>query len=73
MSLDGRAALHGDERIDRSVATWGGQPTWVHDEELQSARVVVGAVDTPLVQILQLTPTFQLVYEDATAAVFVRR
>ncbi len=73
VSLDGRAALHGDERIDRSVATWGGQPAWDHDPELRSARLVVGATKTPLVQLLRLVPAFRLVYEDQTAAVFVRR
>ena len=26
--IDGRAALYGDERINRSIATWGGQPDW---------------------------------------------
>ena len=28
VAIDGRAALHGDEKIDRSVATWSGMPGW---------------------------------------------
>ncbi len=71
VSLDGRAALHGDLRIDRSVATWSGQPTWDRDPELRSAHLIVGAIDTPLVQILRMAPAFRLVYEDQTAAVFL--
>ncbi len=73
VSLDGRAALHGDERMERSVATWGGRPEWADDEELRAARLIVGATETPLVQLLRLAPAYQLVYEDRTAAVFLRR
>lgn len=73
VSIDGRAALDGDPRIDRSVATWGGQPDWASDPDLEKANLVIGPVTTPLTQLLRLDPAFQLVYEDKLAAVFVRR
>ncbi len=73
VSIDGRAALDGTPRIDRSVATWGGQPNWASDPDLQKARLVIGPVTAPLTQLLRLDPHFQLVYEDKVAAVFAAR
>ncbi|HSU18333.1 MAG TPA: hypothetical protein VLI45_01190 [Acidobacteriaceae bacterium] len=73
VSIDGRAALYGDQRIDRSVASWSGQPNWATDPQLTSAGVVIGPVSAPLVQLLRTDPHFQLAYEDRIAAVFVPR
>jgi hypothetical protein len=73
VSIDGRQNLYGDERIDRSGATWSGQPGWDSDAQLHSAGVVVGPVRAPLTQLLRLDPKFQLAYEDKVAAVFVAR
>lgn len=73
VSMDGRTALHGDERILRSVATWNGARGWDTDEELTRARVVIGASNAALVSLLRLDPRFQLAYEDDVATVFVRR
>ena len=73
VSIDGRAALHGDEHIDRSVAVWNGEPNWNTGEELSSANLVIGPVKAPLTQLLRTDSQFQLAYEDKIAAVFVRR
>jgi hypothetical protein len=72
VSMDGRAALYGDQRIDRSVATWGGRPGWESDPELARSSLVVAPVDEPLTQLLSMSPHFHLAYKDKMAAVFVR-
>jgi hypothetical protein len=71
VSIDGRAALHGDERLDRSSSTWNGAPDWHSDKELAAAGIVIGPVKAPLTQLLRLDPRFRLAYEDKVAAVFV--
>jgi hypothetical protein len=73
VSIDGRAALYGDQRISRSDATWKGQPKWASDPDLESARLVIAPVKLPLAQILRMDPRFQLTYEDSLSAVFVSR
>jgi hypothetical protein len=73
VSIDGRAALYGDEVIDRSVATWNGEPDWASDTNLLKAGLVIGPVKSPLTQLLRMDPRFQLAYEDKLAAVFVAR
>lgn len=73
VSIDGRAAFYGDEKIDRSIATWGAQPDWASDQELMSSGLVIGPAKQPLTQLLRRDPRFQLVYEDKIAAVFIRR
>jgi hypothetical protein len=73
VSVDGRAALHGDRILDRSVATTTGQPGWQDDPQLASAGMVMLPVNIPLTQLLRLDPKYQLVYEDKLAAVFVPR
>ena len=73
VSIDGRQNLYGDQRIDRSVATWSAQPDWASDAQLMKAGVVIGPVKAPLTQVLRMDPRFQLAYEDKVAAVFVRR
>jgi hypothetical protein len=73
VSIDGRQNLYGDQRIDRSMATWNAQPDWASDAQLMKAGVVIGPVKAPLTQVLRMDPRFQLAYEDKVAAVFVRR
>jgi hypothetical protein len=73
VSIDGRAAFYGDQRIDRSMATWNAEPDWASDAQLTSAGVVIGPVKAPLIQVLRMDPRFQLAYEDKVAAVFVAR
>ena len=73
VSMDGRANVHGDRRIGRSVETWAGKHDWPSDPDLSSARLVVGPIDAPLTAILKLSPDYQVAYEDQLAVVFVRR
>jgi hypothetical protein len=73
VSIDGRAALYGDPRIDRSDATWRGVKDWASDPDLRSARLVIAPAKAPLAQLLRLDPDFSLVFEDKLSAVFVSR
>jgi hypothetical protein len=73
VSIDGRAALHGDAALDRSEATWNGQPGWAFDPDLRRAGLVIGPVRAPLTQLLRQDSRFELAYEDKLAAVFVAR
>ena len=72
VSMDGRVAPYGTERIERSIATWTNQPDWAADPLLKTAHVVIGPVNLPLTQLLRADPRFHLVYEDKLAAVFTR-
>jgi hypothetical protein len=71
VTLDGRQNVYGDQRMDRSVVTWSGQPDWASDPDLISARLIVGPVNAPLIQLLRRDNRFRLAYEDKLAAVFV--
>jgi hypothetical protein len=71
VSLDGRAALHGDQRIDRSVATIGGAPDWASDPLLARSGIVLLPVKAPLAQLLRLDRRFKLVFADDVADVFI--
>lgn len=71
VSIDGRAALHGDAQLERSDKTWNGRPDWATDPNLTSAGMVFGPVAAPLTQLLRTDPRFTLMYEDHLAAVFV--
>ena len=73
VSIDGRANLHGDQRIARAVSTWSGAEGWAQDPELCAARLVIAQVHLPLATLLRSDPRFDLVYTDDVAAVFVAR
>lgn len=73
VTIDGRTNLYGNERMDRSSATWNAQTDWSSDPELKSARLILGPTQSPLTQLLRLDSHFQLVYEDKLAAAFLRR
>jgi hypothetical protein len=72
VAMDGRANLHGDERIQRALETWSGKRSWASDPELAAARLVISSVDWPLASLLRLDARFELVHEDEVAAVFIR-
>lgn len=72
VSLDGRANVHGDERIKQSIITWAGGPHWIDDLELNGAEVVIAKKDMALAALLRLDPRFRMVYQDDTAVVFIR-
>jgi hypothetical protein len=71
VSIDGRTNLYGNERMDRSIATWNAEPDWASDPELKSAGLVIGPVKAPLTQMLRMDSHYKLVYEDKVATVFV--
>ncbi len=73
VSIDGRQNLYGDQRLDRSMATWNAEPDWASDAQLTQAGLVIGPVKAPLTQALRMDPRFQLAYEDQVAAVFIAR
>jgi hypothetical protein len=71
--IDGRANLHGDDRLDQSMTTFLGQPGWDQNPDLWAARVILAETKSPLVSLLRLDGRFEKVHEDATATVFVAR
>jgi hypothetical protein len=73
VSVDGRASFYGDQRLDRSIATWNAEPDWASDPQLKAAGIVIGSVKSPLTQLLRTDGRFQLAYEDQIAAVFIAR
>jgi hypothetical protein len=73
VSVDGRSNIYGDERLNRSKATWNAQPDWASDPDLAKARLVIGPVSASLTQLLRLDPRFELTYEDKIATVFIAR
>ena len=70
--MDGRANVHGDDRIKNSLTTWDGGPQWADDVELNGAELVIAQKDMALTALLRLDPRFQLVYQDETAVVFTK-
>jgi hypothetical protein len=72
VSMDGRANVHGDERIKQSLLTWVGNPHWMEDSELNKAGVVITRKDIALAALLRLDPRFQVAHQDETAVVFTR-
>jgi hypothetical protein len=73
VSIDGRAALYGDQDIDRSLNTWNGGPDWSADPDLRSARVVIAPHGAALTQLLHSDQRYAVAYEDSVATVFVTR
>ena len=72
VSMDGRANVHGDDRIKNSLTTWDGGSHWADDVELNGAELVIAQKDMALTALLRLDPRFQLVYQDETAVVFTK-
>jgi hypothetical protein len=73
VAMDGRANLHGDERMQRSADTWKGLPGWDTDQELAAAGIVIAPVKYPLTSLLRLDRRFRVGHEDEVAVVFVAR
>jgi hypothetical protein len=72
VAMDGRTNLHGDARIERSLATWSGKNGWASDPELTAARIVISGVDWPLASLLRLDPRFELVIRGCSRRNFHR-
>jgi hypothetical protein len=73
VSIDGRAALYGDQAIDLSRNTWNAQPDWATDPQLLAAGLIITPLKSPLTQLLRIDPRFELTYQDKTAALFLPR
>jgi hypothetical protein len=73
VAFDGRSNLHGEERLERMVATWQGLSGWDCDPDLASAGVVIAQAQSGLASLLRWDRRFELVYEDRVALVFVAR
>ncbi len=73
VSIDGRAAVYGEKRLQRSANSWLGKPDWAGNPNLKTARLVIGPSGVALAQLLKQDPDFRLVYKDKVAAVFVRK
>ncbi|MGB7553134.1 MAG: hypothetical protein WBM04_02095 [Candidatus Korobacteraceae bacterium] len=72
VAIDGRTDLYGDDLEELFFETANGAPTYADNPYLNQAGVVILQKSNNLVSILQADPRFQLVYQDALAAVFVR-
>jgi hypothetical protein len=73
VSIDGRGNLHGDERIEKSIKTWGGSQDWANDPNVTGAKLIIADVTMPLTSLLRFDKRFDLVYEDKVAALFVAK
>ena len=73
VSMDGRSNIYGNAGVARSVATWNCKQGWKTDPELASSNLVIGPIGSPLSSALRDDREYQLVYEDKTAVVFVKR
>ncbi|MGA2832422.1 MAG: hypothetical protein ABSE55_05055 [Terracidiphilus sp.] len=73
VAVDGRQNVYGDDRLNRSYATWNAQPSWASDPDLQKANLVIAQVNQPLTQLLRMDPHFEVGYEDKLAVVFIAR
>jgi hypothetical protein len=69
--IDGRGNIHG-QRVKSARRTWMGYSGWDSDRELMDSRIVIAEVSSPLASLLRMDSLFKIVYEDGTAAVFVR-
>ncbi|HXJ39313.1 MAG TPA: hypothetical protein VNH18_08530, partial [Bryobacteraceae bacterium] len=70
VSIDGRANLHGDDRIFRSVRTGFAGRDWAEDQEFRKAKTIILEDDSPLASVLRSDRRYRLLYEDKVASVF---
>ncbi len=72
IAIDGRTDLYGDDLEELLFDTANGAPSYAENPYLNQAGVVILQKSNNLASLLQSDPRFQLVYQDALAAVFVR-
>ncbi len=70
-SMDGRTLVHGTQRILRHIDTFKGKSNWKTDPDLAQAGVLLVMRDSALTTLLRQDRDFELVHQDAIAAVFV--
>jgi hypothetical protein len=69
VSIDGRANLHGDDRVTQSVKSLAGGEIWARDKELIAARTILIERSAALASVLRASPKFRVLYEDGVAMV----
>lgn len=69
-SVDGRANVHGEERVAHFSSVWNGKPEWASDPELSRANIVLARTEAPLTSLLRMDSRFRIVFEDVQAVVF---
>jgi hypothetical protein len=70
--VDSRTNLPGDATLERSIALWSGAADWANDPALENARLIIANNNYALTSLLREDLRFRIVYEDATAVVFIR-
>jgi len=70
VSIDGRANLHGDDRLTRWADTYSGKRDWAADPTLAKANTILLERDCALASILRSDVRYRLLYEDDVASVF---
>ncbi|HET6932932.1 MAG TPA: hypothetical protein VFI45_21590 [Candidatus Acidoferrum sp.] len=70
VSMDGRANVHTEEEIVRSLPLWNGEPGWENHPEVQRANLIISNHTWALASLLRSDPRFRVVYEDHTSVLF---
>jgi hypothetical protein len=70
--VDSRTNLPGDATLERSIAVWSGAADWANDPALANARLIIANNNYALTSLLREDLRFRIIYEDATAVVFIR-
>ena len=73
VSMDGRANVHGDARIEQSAKTLAGSPEWQTDPDLLGADIAVVESNSALASLLRIDQGFQVIYQDSVGTVFERK
>ena len=73
VAVDGRNDLYGDELDQLFYNSQSAETGYLTDPYLNEAGVVVLDASMPLAKILTADPRFQIIYQDALAAVFAHK
>jgi hypothetical protein len=71
--IDGRADVYGDEFIEEFLATHDGEAHWQESLNKYGVRTVLIKPDAALASLLRQSPSWQKVFEDREAIIFVKR
>lgn len=71
--IDGRADVYGDAFLEEFLDTHTGGANWRAALDKAGVRTVVVAADIPLASLLRMDVSWDKVYEDEQAVIFVRR
>jgi hypothetical protein len=70
--IDGRADVYGDRLVEEWLDTHDGKPTWRESLDHYGIRTVLVKPDVALASLLRRDSTWQKVFEDKQAVIFVR-